>query len=420
MTIPYCLTVAVARKVPSFIWAALVLRVIWLLAVDIDPVSDGFMYRDFATSIATGLGYAYPDGQLTAYWAVGASALYGLFKVLFGFSEWPIACVNLLMGVGIVYFTFKLALSYFDRMVATCAAWLVTVWPVLIQFTSVYASELVFIFFLLAALTAWNSKISNVALRSFLWGGLLCVATYVRPTAFPLFFVLPVLEYWTRRNLRVAFISGVIAAMTAGVLFAPWLLRNQHAFGVPVLVSANFGSNLWMGNNRYSNGGYMPLPEVTVSNEIERDQYFKNQAIDYIKSNPLSYLKLSIRRVIITYDRETIGAAWNELSLVKLVGERGLVYIKAISTLYWWLILLAAASGIGMMLFRKKSNIFHPLVVISGFFFMVPILTVGQDRYHMPLNPFLAMFAAIALDAAWKRFNSTRNSGTLPQRPKKV
>lgn len=408
------------RKVislPSFIWVALLLRLIWLSTVAVDPVSDGNMYKYFSYSIAAGKGYSYPEGNLTAYWAVGTSAFYAVFHYLFGFISTPIVLINLFVGLGIVCFTYLLASAYFGMAIGRISAWLVAVWPVLIQFTTVYASELIFIFFLLATLCVWRCWPSTARVRALCWGALLCIATYVRPTALPLFIVLPFLDYLHNRDIKKAAASLVVAVCAAAALFAPWVVRNQQLFGSPVLVSVNFGTNLWMGNNPQSNGGYMELPAIAFTNEVERDQYFKNEAIEFIKANPLQYLNLAVRRAVITFDRETIGVAWNEPALRRLVSERGLMGVKVASTAYWWLVLAAAICGVAVLLWRKKSNVLHPLIVVSGLFFIVPILTVGQDRYHMPLIPFLAIFAAVALESAWKWFVTKRNREFVPEEP---
>lgn len=389
-------------RVPVFLWGALLLRLMWYIFVGIEPVSDGDMYREFSRQIASGVGYAYPSGELTAYWAVGTAAFYGLIHFIFGFSDLPIGVVNIAIGVGIVYLSYTLALRYFDAAVAAIAAWLVALWPVLIQFTTVYASELLFLFFLLAALNAWASTKIPFVWRHVLWGALLCTATYIRPTALPLFVALPVLDLWRNRDFRSALISAVIAGATAAALFSPWVIRNQEIFGSPVLVSANFGVNLWMGNNPQSNGGYMPLPDIDFSNEVARDKYYKKEAINFIMTNPSEYAKLALRRLALTYDRETIGVAWNQPALLRVTGERAMPIIKLISTLYWWLMTSAAIIGLGWVLWRRTINIFNPLVVLPGFFFVVPLLTVGQDRYHMAMNPFIAIFAAFAFHLAWR------------------
>lgn len=388
---------AFLNLIPVFIWVAIAARVGWALLVAVDPVSDSLAYKTFATSIANGTGYAYPSGELTVYWPVGASAFYALVHYMLGQSSFALLFVNILIGTGIVYLSYLLSLRYFGGKVAVYAGWLVALWPVLIQFTTVYSSELLFMLLLLATLQVWGSSLTSKVLKACLWGALLCAATYVRPTALPLFILLPVLELWAKRDFRQFLTSGLVAALTATVLFAPWVARNQANFGHPVLVSANFGCNLWMGNNPQSKGEYMPLPNTKFDNEVARDQHFKQLAVDFIRDHPAQYIKLALRRILLTYDRETIGVAWNQPALARLVGEGAIPYVKLVSTLYWWLVSALAVAGIAQALKARKVTIFNPLLVVSACFFMVPILTVGQDRYHLPLDPLIAAFAAYAI-----------------------
>ena len=59
--------------------------------------------------------------------------------------------------------------------------------------------------------------------------------------------------------------------------------------------------------------------------------------------------------------------------------------------------LTLATMGVYKILKYRKLKLFHPLLMVPAFFFIFPILTVAQDRYHLPINPFLAMFAAYAI-----------------------
>lgn len=154
-----------------------------------------------------------------------------------------------------------------------------------------------------------------------------------------------------------------------------------------------------MGNNPLSDGAYMPLPSIEFDNEVVRDQYFKRLAVDYIVQHPAEYARLSLRRLMITYDRETIGVAWNAPALEKMLGSSGLPYLKALSSLYWIVCFAGALCWVLWAVFSRRISILNPLLVVSAFFFVVPVLTVGQDRYHLPLIPFVAIFAALGLQA---------------------
>lgn len=384
---------------------ALLLRLAWAALIPVLPASDGVVYDQFALSIANGHGYAYPDGGLTVFWPVGTSAIYALLYRLFGHDLSVIAGFNVVLGVSIVWLTHKLATRYFSPQIAVMAAWTIAIWPVLIQFTTVLASELPFIVLLLSALCVWGSERGHWGLRTALWAALLCGASYVRPIAWPLLFLLPTLDWIRHLNLRAALASMALALATAAALFAPWMYRNYTVFGQAVLVSANGGSNIWMGNNPQSTGAYMRMPPTPGMNEAERDRHLGRQAMAFIAEHPQEYLRLALRRIGITYSRETIGVAWNETALIAHFGPSVLVAMKIVSSLYWWLILLFGILGAWQLSARGvRGFIFHPLVVVLAYLALIPVLTVGQDRYHMPLNPLLAIFAAYGFFSLRRRY----------------
>lgn len=393
---------------------AFVLRALWAICVAVEPVADSYLYNAFAQNIASGKGYAFPAGNLTVYWPVGTSAVYAALYFLFGHSFLPIVLFNLVIGTAIVWLTHAITARYLSNTTANIAALLVACWPILIEFTTILASELIFIFLVLSALYVWGTRQISPVFRAILWGACVCGATYVRPTAFPLLLLLPFLSWLSGVKLRHAIVHAAIAITTAAVLFAPWVYRNHILFNQFVLVSANGGANLWMGNNPQSNGGYMELPELAFDNEVSRDQYFKQQAIDFIVHNPLSYLQLMAKRAVITYKSETIGIVWNG-HLYQQLNQTSLLLLKLISTAYWWLMLGCALLGLYYLCKRKPLPWHHVLFAVSGFLFAVPLLTVAQDRYHLPLNPLIAMFAAYAIEQILQHKSSSTplNSSTL-------
>src|SRR5579859_4677433 len=128
---------------PSVIMAgALIIRLVWTAWVPVDPESDGVLYDAFAQSIAAGHGYAYPDGTMTEYWPVGTSAFYALLYITFGVHPLVVPVFQALLGATIVGLTWRIARQALGPMVAALAAWLTAIWPLLIEFTTILASEL--------------------------------------------------------------------------------------------------------------------------------------------------------------------------------------------------------------------------------------------------------------------------------------
>lgn len=377
------------------LFLAILLRIIWALIVPVETTSDSFLYGAFAKSIANGNGYAFPEGNLTAYWPVGTSAIYAVLYSIFGFSHLSIIIFNIVTGVLIVWLTYALTQRYLNQKTAILASLLVAAWPVLIQFTTILASELIFILLILAAIYIWGKKDIHPVIRVIVWAALICGATYVRPTALAFILLLPILDWLNKGTIQQAIKSLSIATITAAILFAPWAYRNHQVFNQFVLVSANGGVNLWMGNHEGSTGGYTPLPDIEFENEAVRDQYFKKKAINFITQHPIAYMKLALKRAAITYKAETIGVVWNS-ALDKMLSKSAIFILKLISSLYWWFILILAVIGIFKLLKKGEMSIFNVLFVTLGFFFVFPLLTVAQDRYHMPINSFFAMFAVYA------------------------
>jgi len=387
----------------TIVAVALLLRLAWAALVPVEPISDSVLYDAFARSIAEGRGYAYPNGgPLTVYWPVGTSAVYAVLYTLFGTGSWVVPAFQALLGALIVGLTWRLGARFLDRRVAAWAAWLVALWPLLIQFTTILASELLFIALLLAALECWSSRRLGDLWRAVLWGACIAGATYVRPTAWPLLVVFPLLAWFVDRRARPALLVLVVSSLTAGILFAPWVMRNHNLFGQFVLVAANGGTNLWMGNNPASNGGYMDLPPTPTLNEVERDRHFSREAIAFIKAEPLAYLRLSVRRSVSTYDRESIGVVWNQTGLERRFGSGVLMPLKALSSAFWWGVLLLGLAGVVRALRQRRARALWPLLAALVFFVVVPILTVAQDRYHVPIDPLLALFAAFTLTGLFR------------------
>lgn len=390
----------------AILFVGMGLRILWALVVPVEPVSDSWAYHQFARTLVEHSVYGWTADEPTAYWAVGTSALIA-FTYLFTDSYAGVVILNLIAGLMMLVLTHRLTMRWFGAATALWAIALIAFWPNLIFFTTIVSSELFFISMTLAGLFFWQKPDGNPVLNLFLAGLLWGLTAYIRPVILlvPVALALVDLARGPRRFAITALQAG-ISILLIILVTLPWSMRNQQVFGEKVMVSTNFGPNFWMGNNPASDGGYMELPvEVIGMDEIERNDYLKAQAKEYIRHNPTGAIQLMGKKLVKLNIRETIGVAWNATSLYSLIGENGVLVTKLIATGYWYLLLLSGLSGI-MILARNDSLIaalFNQPVGLWGYFISLHVVVVAEDRYHMPASAFIAIMAAVTLSEIFRR-----------------
>lgn len=392
-------------------WAVLILgmalRLLWVWAVPMEPVSDSQAYNLLAHTLAEHGVYGFTPSEPGAYWAVGTAAIAAATYILIGPGYEGVVALNLLAGFLIILLTQGVAVRYIGAGPSVMAAAIVAVWPNLIFFTSILSSELYFLALSLAGLWFWGREAGSTRVNLILCGVIWGLACYVRPVILlvPVALLLAELPRGLRAfagaGLRTV---GVLALVVAVVL--PWTLRNDRVLGAPVLVSTNFGPNLWMGNNPASTGGYMALPaEVQDMGEVERARYLGDQAKAYMAAHPAATALRTLVKAARLHSRETIGVVWNEAALRRGLGDLGVTALKLVSSGFWYAVLLAALTGVAICIRSVGlfAALFNPIFALWAYFTALHAVIVVEDRYHMPSSPYIAMFAAIALNAAWAR-----------------
>lgn len=389
------------------LYVALLIRVIWALLVPVVAISDSYAYDVFAQNIASGGGFGWNPGQYTAYWAVGTSAVYALLYTLFGHSYFPIVILNLLIGVTTVALAMSLAQRWLGQVPAVLTGWILAFWPLLIEYTTVLASELLFNFCVLTVL--WLASMPNwkILPRTLVTGLALAAACYVRPIALlaaPLAFLR---EAFIERRMKRAMLACVGASLVMIILILPWSFRNLRVFNHFVLVSTNAGANFWMGNNPDTKGTYMALPNLPLTNEAELDQELNRQAWAYIRIEPFLFVQRTFKKALTLHDRESIGVMWNELGLQQNFGQRVLLPLKILSSGYWYCVLLGACIGV-IFLFKNKNCLdvmTLPPLTFWLYFTAIHSISVSGDRYHIPSLPFVAMLTAYGISEILNIFN---------------
>src|SRR5262249_48212966 len=108
---------------------------------------------------------------------------------------------------------------------------------------------------------------------------------------------------WKRLVLRS------VAFFVLGLL--PWTARNYWAMDGFVPIKSNFGLELWLGNNPGVQHIYTPELHpwlnlnqelaLIMMGEINFSRFKRQEAIDFIKSHPRTFLRLSAERFVDTW-----------------------------------------------------------------------------------------------------------------------
>ena len=388
------------RTLFSVLLIALILRAVWAVAVPVVPLSDSYAYDVFARNLASGVGYAWGPGQLTAHWPVGTSFIYSLLYRVFGFTYVPIVLLNICISLGTIWITMTLAGRWFSNRVAIYAGLLLALWPAQIEFVTVLGSELVFNALLMAWLLVWDSMRSKPWAAGGILGLLAAATCYVRPTGLLIPIVLFALDVFRDRKLFDAAVKAALTLLIAVLLIAPWSIRNTRLLGSFVQISTNGGVNFWEGNNPDSDGSTVPLPSAVMNmNEALRDRYLGALAKAYIKDHPGKFVVRTLSKAVRLYSHESIGVYWNKSGLQSRFGDGVFAPLKLFSSFYWACALMLGLGGL-ISLVRQVGPLkalFHPAVAFWLYFTAVYAITVIQDRYHFAAVPFIALLGGLAL-----------------------
>lgn len=385
---------------------ALVLRVAWSVIVPTVPVSDSVAYDTFAQNLAESGVYGWEPDKPGAYWPIGTSAIYGLLYWIFGHNYWPIVAFNVVCSLGIVLVTSRLGARYFCDGVGSVAALILAVWPSLVFYVTVLASELPFMLLILLTLDVWTGSTRSIVRRGLICGFLVAGACYIRPVALLLPFVILIAEIIGRRPWKPEFATMAVTLLVTSLLIAPWTYRNFTVFGEVVLISTNGPVTFWMGNHPGTDGGYASLPsDVRSLGELERSKALGKRARENIREDPIGFLQRSVHKLIRLHSYETIAVSWNSKGITASVGSGMIIPLKIISQGFWLLMLALALAGIVIQII--KDGLFavlgKPPLVVWMYFAAVHAVIVAQDRYHFPFIPFVAMFAALTFIQFLKR-----------------
>jgi hypothetical protein len=265
------------------------LRIGWLLVAHPEPVSDFLGYRSLANRWLTTGQYA-RLGAPTAYRTPGYPAFLAL-GLFVSRANWWLSLINVALSTAAIPLTavFATRLGFGRRTVIVSAA-LIAVLPTYVFFAPVLASEHLQLVLVLGAwcLSLRTTSRGRAAIAGLVYG----VAILVRPESLFFLFAAPWLirfavPSWSRIG-RLAAVTAVVA----GLVVAPWYIRNEVAVGRGAGLSTTGGLNLYLAHNSDPGSRFVPLGQTPLRglDELATNRKGLTLGLRNIRSDPLGLL----------------------------------------------------------------------------------------------------------------------------------
>jgi 4-amino-4-deoxy-L-arabinose transferase-like glycosyltransferase len=390
---------------------------------DTEVKGDEVDYHGIATSLSHGDGYRI-DGHLTCRRPPLYPYLLALHYRVFGVSAANGRILQILLGMLLVYLVYRVARRYFDGQVGVIAAAIAAANPFLIMISGYLLTEnLYMILMLTALLVAPTPARLNGPLRGVLGAAaLLAAATLTRPTGLPVaIWTLAAGLIFGAGSLTLRGRNGLFAAALFIALLLPWSVRNQRVVGAWVGLTTHGGITFYQGNNQrvvdvvHYRGGVAPLAglphaqEIRGMSEVERERFTRTKGLEFLRDNKrliprLAWWKFArFWRLRSDSGLSGVRSGWwwsQDTFLGKLASSFDVGFVYAVVAFPLFL------AGVVLTRNRWRELLFLYGVVIAHT--AVALVFFGSIRGRIPVEPVIAIFAAVTVDRLYRWIRTPR------------
>ena len=339
----------------------------------------------------------------------------GVVYAVFGHDLLAVRIIQAVIGSASCVLLGQAGARLFSPPVGLAAGLGLALWAPAIFFDSVLQKSVLDIFFV--CLSLWLISGMERASR-WRWLGLGCAMGALALTRENALLLIAVAALWAvlkpfddrsttaRRTAVLSFVAGL------AIVFTPVVIRNYTVDGGFYLTTSQFGSNLYIGNNPTADGTYAsirfgrgaPEFERTDAREVaeesvgrslspaEVSSYWTGRALDFITSQPVQWLKLTGRKILLLFNRAEMIDTESQESYAEY---SALLWILGWVTHFGVLVPLAVFGVIATWPDRRRLWIVHALMLAYA---ASVVMFFVFARYRYPLVPFFLLFAAAPFD----------------------
>jgi len=347
-------------------------------------------YFVLANNIAFEYFYSLDGSISTAFRPPGYPLFLSIFT-FFGAQVLHLRIINyflLALCLLVLYQTLK---KKFSTITASIGTLLVLFYPVIFYTAGqLYPQTLATLLFLLSIyfITRSNKTWWSVLLGGFFLGYLILTV----PIFFSSLIIIGVWIWYFEKfeGLKRVLIPTSIAMLMVGL----WTFRNYSIYNTLFFVSTNSGENLLIGNseNTTPNSGQVASiskyrREASKLGEVERDQYYRTQAIKYIQTHQGQAIKLYFLKALnyFNYRNELVteleGSPTKDIIMLLTYGSLLLIFFLRV-----------------IMIKYLKASTFEVLLILLYFSSaFVSAVFFTRIRFRLPFDFLLIMVVAIFL-----------------------
>ena len=375
-------------------FVSIVIKLIILMVLGAQPFMDGKAYMKIAETIFNN-NFVFPNHELDDMPLV--PYIYSLFfplKQYIGISAYAIP--NIILASMTIFILYSITFLIFEStVVANIAAVITTFYPFFNFYSISILTETIFIFFLYVSLFYAVRFVKYLSLRDIaLFSIFFALTSFARPITVPMFpFFLVLFSFVLYKQGKKDFIlkSIVVSLVIFYTILSPWIIRNYAITNdiVTTTPSPNGNFAFYIGNNPLNKTGgglgsdfsllkYEDIDDINKASEMAL-----NDAIVWIKDNPLDWVVLEYRKFIRFY-RITLHAKPYQA-----------IHYKLLSIFSYGVVLVLFLYGV--FLVRDKFWLYSPMLLFSLLLTGVHMVLFASVRYRLPIEPFMIIISSYVI-----------------------
>lgn len=380
-----------------------ILRLVWIIWVPTLPISDFEGYNVHAVEIATQI----PSGLLSIDLGdkgFGYVFMLAIFYKIFGVHIIIAKILNIVLSVFIAILIFSITKNIFNEHIARITTLLFVFLPSQIMYTSVLASEHLYIAILLLGLyfIIRNFNVDLLDRFNYFYSGIMLgISFMIRQISIVIVIICTIKlfvnkEPIQKRVLRIMwYVCGV--TLIIGIYVGAMLLLDRSPGP-----SDGWENSFMMGTNYDYIGGWNEKDgSIWSSNSSleEKKRVAIRIGLQRIITNPVGFSILVFEKFDKMWADESYGAYWSTLKAEYQISNINMLY--AISQLYYVWILCLSVVGCYKLKNEKNDGINLLLMIFLGFVLLHSFLEV-QSRYHYPFEFIFLILAGYCIGSSFR------------------